>query len=111
MEVRVTGVQAIRGNDARPLSAGGFCGGEVFAGTGAVPVVKFVGGDAAPGITQKIIFVGCQGHIAKAGELAGVKALPGQKAHHFFFSDFLRQVHKAAALRNAGQSTHVLRNP
>ena len=57
-----------------------------------------------PARQSRFVPLGRQRDVAKACELPGVEAAPRQKAHHRMLPDGLCQVHKAAALGDAGQS-------
>ena len=105
MKVGVSGIESVRGYGAVPTAAVGFPGGEGGSGGGAVPMMKFMGGNFPSGGAEQILLLGPEGHIAEPGQLAGIKACPRQKAHHGKISDFFRQIHESAALGNAGKAT------
>ena len=69
-----------------------------------VPVVKFVRGNLLTCAAEKIVLLRRERHIAEACELPRVEADPLQRARHRIASDFLGQVHKPAAFRDAGKA-------
>ena len=69
-----------------------------------IPVVKFVRGDGFTCAAEKIVLLRRERHIAEARKLSRVEADPLQRARHREASDFLGQVHEAAAFRDAGKA-------
>ena len=67
-------------------------------------MVKFVRGNLLTCAAEKVVLLRRERHIAEARELPRVEADPLQRARHREASDFLGQVHEAAAFRDAGKA-------
>ena len=104
MKVREARVERFGRVRAQPAPARRLFRAEVFSGSFCIPVVKFVCGNLLTCAAEKIVYLRGERHIAEACELPRVEAAPLQRARHREASDFLGQVHEAAALGDAGKT-------